>query len=139
MKAAIPKPQHASYLTHRKQVLWQVILPILAATVLLIVVIVLICSATFGGRSDVSRWAAISTMWLMLPVMAVLLIFLVVLSAAIYLIARATRIIPTYTGSAQNFAFRVQARVKRVTRAAVKPIFWFDKLGAYVKALFGRK
>ncbi|MFT3892001.1 MAG: hypothetical protein QM730_10235 [Anaerolineales bacterium] len=42
MKATIPQPVHESYLKHRKQVVWQVIMPVVVASFLCVALIVLI-------------------------------------------------------------------------------------------------
>jgi hypothetical protein len=139
MKATFPKAQHASYRTHRRQVVWQVILPVVLAAALLVGLVVLISLATFQGGGEVGRWAAISTIWIVLPVMAAGLIVLAVLCGIIYLIARLLQVAPNYTAIAQDFAYRVEALVQRLTRSAVKPILLLDEIGAYLKALFGRK
>jgi hypothetical protein len=132
-------PKHASYRAHRKQVIWQVILPVALAAVLLVALIAWIAMTAFGGGSELGRWAAISTMWIMLPVIVLGLVALVILCGVIYLAGRVLGIIPVYTGIAQDYAFRAEAIVKRITAAAVRPVFWLDEAGAYVRALFGRK
>jgi hypothetical protein len=139
MKATLPKPQHASYRAHRKQVIWQVILPMVLAALLLIGLVVMISLATFQGEGESSRWAAVSTIWIVMPVIVAGLVALLILCGIIYLFARLLRITPTYTGLAQDFAHRLEARVRRVTGAAVKPVFMLEEIGAFLKALSGRR
>lgn len=132
-------PQHASYRAHRRQVVWQVILPVVVSALLLAAAIVLLSRAAFGGTSDLGRWAAISTIWIVLPVMLVGVLLLVILIALNYLAARVLHITPTYTGIVQDYAFRAAALVRRFTKAAVRPIFFLDELTAKAKAYLGRK
>jgi heme/copper-type cytochrome/quinol oxidase subunit 2 len=66
---------HPSYQLHRKQMWTQILLPILLTVLVFIAVIVLTSIATFRDNGDVGRWAAISTIWLVMPVMIVGLIF----------------------------------------------------------------
>ena len=63
------RPQHPSYRLHRKQAAWQIILPIVLAGLILIGATSLILVGTFRDNGDVGRWAAISTIWLTIPVM----------------------------------------------------------------------
>ena len=132
-------PQHTSYLTHRRQVLWQVILPVVLGALLLVAVIVLLSMAAVGGTGDLSRWAAISTMWLVIPVTLAGLLVLVVLIALNYLTARILHVIPTYTGIVQDYAYRLAGVVRRFTKAAVRPIFFLDELTTKAKAYLGRR
>jgi len=58
------------------------------AALLFVAFVVLIYLATFQGNGDVARWAAISTMWIAIPIMIASLLFLAVLIGILYLIAR---------------------------------------------------
>ena len=139
MKVSLPRPQHESYLKHRRQVTRQIILPVVLSALLMIALIVWISIATFRDNGDVGRWAAISTIWIILPIIMVGLIGLLVLIGLIYLMARLLGILPTYTGLAQDYVHLGAGYDQRFTEAAVKPIFAVDGLAAYFKAIFGRK
>lgn len=139
MKAKIPQPVHESYKRHRRQFVWQIILPVAFAALFMIALIVLINVATFQQGGDVGRWAAISTIWIVVPVMIAGLIFLVILGALVYLMKRILGITPRYAGLAQDYVNKAVVYVKRGTELAVKPVFWLDGIGASVKRFFGRK
>jgi hypothetical protein len=129
-------PQHPSYLLHRRQVAWQIVLPVILGSLLVIVLAVLVGLATFGGTGDVSRWAAISTIWLVIPVMFVGLLILVALIAVTYLVGRVGGFIPSYTHQAQRFAFRVEAGARRVAEVSRKPRLLVPEIGRVMKAAF---
>ena len=76
MDNKIPQPVHLSYKKHRKELATQIILPIVLAVILIITAIVFINVATFRDGGDVARWAAVSTIWIVIPVMIGMLIFL---------------------------------------------------------------
>ncbi len=139
MKVSLPRPQHESYLKHRRQVTRQIVLPVALSALLMIALIVWISIATFRDNGDVGRWAAISTIWIITPIIMVVLIGLLVLIGLIYLMARLLGILPTYTGLAQDYVHLGAGYIQRFTEAAVKPIFAVDGLAAYFKAIFGRK
>lgn len=86
-REAAEKTVYKSYIRHRKQVVWQIILPVVLTTILFVPLIVFVYVATFSG-GDVSRWAAISTIWITVPIMIVLLFFLLLLGRLIYLLAK---------------------------------------------------
>ena len=139
MKANIPKPVHQSYKNHRKDLLWKIILPVVLSMVLCIALIVLINLATFRGGGDVARWAAISTMWIAIPTMLGMLIFLALLVGIIYLLAKLLNIAPTYTGMAQDFFYKIESYARRGANAAAKPIIFLDSIGAGINRFFGRR
>lgn len=139
MKAKIPQPIHESYKRHRRELVWQIILPVALTALLVVALIVLINIATFNQGGDVGRWAAISTIWIVVPVMVAGLVFLVILVALVYLMMRLLGIIPTYTGLAQDYVNKAAVYVKRGADMAVKPVLFLDGIGAGIKAFFGRK
>ena len=139
MKAVIHPPVHESYKRHRKQVTSQIILPMVLVVLLFVGMIVLISVATFRDGGDVGRWAAISTIWIVVPIMIAALIFIVLLTGLVYLLKRLLQITPTYTGQLQDFIHMVAVYIKRAADTTVKPVFFLDGIGASIKRLLGRK
>ena len=139
MKDVFPEPVHESYRRHRKQRTSQIILPMVLAAILFIGMIVLINIATFRDHGDVGRWAAISTIWIVIPVCISGFIFLALLGGLVYLMARLLGVAPTYTGMAQDFVHKLAIRIRRAADMAVKPVFSVNGFGASLKAFLGRK
>ncbi|HAV78760.1 MAG TPA: hypothetical protein DCX53_15530 [Anaerolineae bacterium] len=139
MKTKLPQPVHASYNRHRREVVTQIILPVLLTMLLVIALIVIINVAIFRDGVDVGRWAAVSTIWIVIPIMIGMLIFLVFLGGLIYLIGRLLNITPTYTGHAQDFIYKVADYIKRGADAVIKPIIGLEGFIAKMNAFFGRK
>ena len=121
-KAKLPQPTHESYLRHRKQLTWQIGLPVALAAILIIALIVLINIATFRDNGDVARWAAISTIWIVIPICIGMLLFLALLCGLIYLMSRLLNVTPRYTGLAQDYAFKAARAVKRALDAVVNRV-----------------
>jgi hypothetical protein len=117
----------------------QVILPIVLTVLLIIALSVLINIATFRDGGDVARWAAVSTIWIVIPIMIGLVLFLVLLGGLIYLLAKLLNVTPTYTGLAQEYVRKAVGFVKRGADAVVKPVIGFEGIKASIKAFFGRK
>src|SRR5690349_7555409 len=107
MNTVLPKPTHESYKRHRKQLISQILLPMVVVALLFVAMIVLINVATFRDNGDVARWAALSTIWIVIPIMIASLIFLAVLVGLVYLMKRLVNITPTYTGMAQEFVHKL--------------------------------
>ena len=138
MNAKLPKPVHESYKRHRKEMMWKVIFPVVLSTVLCVALIVLINIATFRDNGDVSRWAAVSTIWIVIPIMVGLVIVLALLVGIVYLMAKLLNITPTYTGGAQDYVHKAALYIKRAADAIVKPVLQFEGIMASINAFFER-
>ena len=139
MNAQLPKPVHESYRKHRKDLAWKIILPVVLSSVLCLGLIVLINLATFSWGGDVQRWADISTMWIAIPTMLGMLIFLALVVGIIYLLAKLLNITPKYTFIAQVFVYKIEGYVRRGADAVAKPIISLNSIGASIGRLFGRQ
>ena len=138
MKAKIHQPVHESYQRHRRELAWQIILPVVLTTILFIALIVLINIATFRDAGDVARWAAISTIWIVIPIMFTLLIFLALLGVIIYYLGKLLNITPTYTGIAQDYVYKAAGYIKRAADAIVKPVMQLEGIISSIRAFFER-
>src|SRR3989304_594688 len=102
-KARLPSSaEHPSYLKYRRELWTKILIPMLAAVTLIVAVAVLTGFAASRENSEVGRWAAISTIWIVIPVMAAGLLLLLIFIAILYGMARLLALIPTYTGQAQK-------------------------------------
>lgn len=139
-KARFPSPaEHPSHQLHRRQLWTQILLPMLGALILVIAVVILAAVSTFHENGEVERWAAISTIWMVIPLMAAGLFLLIVFLGLIYGMARLLALLPPYTGQAQRFAWRVEGAVKRGADLAVRPVLLAESVIATVRRLFGIK
>ena len=138
MKFKIPQPVHESYKRHRRELAWQIIFPVALTALLMVGLIVLINIATFNQSGDVSRWAAISTIWIVIPVMIAGLVLLALIVALVYLMKRLLDITPRYTGIAQDYVHKAAGYIKRGTEMAIKPVLFVDSIGASIRKFFGR-
>lgn len=117
----------------------QIILPVVLAVLLCLAATVLINIATFRDNGDVGRWSAVSTIWILIPLIVASLIFFALLAGVIYLLARLLGITPTYTHKAQEIVNMLSLRIRHAADVAVRPIIYLDGVGASIKALLGRK
>lgn len=133
MNATQRRPQHPSYRRHRRQVAWQILVPMILAGLLLISAAVLVWAGAFPGNGDVARWAAISTIWLTLPVMLGALVLLALFIGLAYLLGRAAGFIPPYTLKAQLFTTRMVAAAHRVEQVGRRPVSIFGQIGRLIR------
>jgi hypothetical protein len=138
MKARLPAPEHHSYQLHRRQRVTQVILPVVISALALVGLTMLICLSTFNSGGDVARWAAVSTIWIIIPVLFTGLIVLAILIGLIYLMARALGALPRYTGMAQDYVYIARNYIIRSADMVVKPVIALEGFIERVKAFFER-
>ena len=140
MKSKLPFPQdHPSLQLHRRQMWTQILLPILLTVLVFIAVIAITSMATFRNNGDVARWAAISTIWLVLPIMIAGLIVFAILLGIIYLLARLISLIPPYSNQAQRFVYQIEGYVKSGTEMIVKPILFVDIIKSQINKFVEHK
>ena len=104
---------------HRRQVSWQITLPlaILAAIFLALVVVV-----SLSGAGYQSRWADISLIWCLCPNLIVLLLCVGMLGGLSFGLFRLQRVMPGKMFSLQKFGLKVRDGVQKATDAAVEPM-----------------
>lgn len=129
-------PQHPSYRKHRRQLAWQIIVPVIIAALLLVGATYFIVTATFQHNGDAARWAEISTMWLTIPFMIGALVVLAIVIAMAYLLGKVAGFIPPYTFQAQLFAARMAEGAHRVEQVGHKPLLIFPAIGRLIRAGF---
>jgi predicted PurR-regulated permease PerM len=119
----VPLPPRESILRHRKERRWQIFAPILIAAILgITLAIIIVYGAMQGG--DTAIWAAIATILLVLPIMIVSFILLVVLSVFIYEAHYVYKILPTYSGQAQDAVFNVTTQVVYYAEKSTEPLLF---------------
>jgi predicted PurR-regulated permease PerM len=139
MKANIPHPVHESYQKHRRDLRWKIILPVALSAVLCLALTVLVNIATFRDNGDVARWAAVSTIWLAIPALLVLLVSLVIYVGLVYLMAKILNILPTYTGKTQDIFYKIEGQARRFADAVAKPFIFINSVGASINRILGRR
>ncbi len=116
----------------------QILFPILLTALILVAIIVLTSIVTFRDNGDVARWAAISEIWLVIPVMIVGLVVLAILLAIIYLVVRLIGVIPPYSYQAQRIVYRIEGNVKRGAEMVFKPVKFVELIKSQIQNAFKR-
>lgn len=131
-------PAHYSYLKHRKQVMQKIILPVVLSALVLVGIVVWVSYATFSQGGDVGRWAAISTIWVIIPMLLGGLVVLAILGGLIYGMAKLLGVLPYYTGIAQDYVYIARGYIMRGADMAVKPILAINGWLETARAFFER-
>ena len=120
--------------THKRQFAWQILVPFLVVMALILVVAVLVAT----GATDTRAWADVSTIWVIIPVLILALVFMVVLGFLIYGFAKLLQVTPRYTGKAQDFFVLLSRWARIIADGATKPFVWFQQTGAILKSIFNK-
>jgi hypothetical protein len=129
----IPRPERESMLKHRRQFWQQIMIPFIIAIVLILALAVLVGIATFSWGGDVARWAQISTIWLVIPMMLLGLILLALFGGIVYGLAELLKITPRYTGIAQNYVIAFKFRIQYYADQIIEPVLTFKSwLGVFI-------
>jgi uncharacterized membrane protein YhdT len=118
---------------HKRQFAWQILVPFLVMTALVIAAAAFVVS---GGVSGTRAWTDVSIIWILAPLLIFALLFVVVLGFLIYGIAKLTQVTPLYTGKAQHFFAMLSAGTRKIADGAAKPIVWIQQAGAVIKSIF---
>jgi hypothetical protein len=119
--------------THRRQALWQILLPLWIGVIVFLILAVMV---GFSTNAQASLWADISLIFLIVPVMAITLILLAVLGGLIFLQRWLLINLPVYTRKAQDLAFKLEHRVRSVANSAVRPILKVEGIRAGWRSLW---
>ena len=134
----------ASYRRHKKQRLWQVLLPMTLAGLFLLAVaaLVVVSAIRTGGEGSISKGADTALIWLIIPVMLFAILFVLILLALIILVGKFVHILPVYTFQAQHYVRIFSASVKHWSDKLVSPVISAEsvsaRVGAFFSTLFGR-
>lgn len=118
---------------HRRQFAWQILVPILLVTLILVAVAVLFGSA--GSGTD-RTWADVSLIWLILPLLIVALVFVTAFGFLIYALARLLKAMPRYTAGAQYYIGQAENGINKLADGAAKPVIWVKQGRAIIKSIF---
>ncbi len=131
--------QSKSYLRHRKQRLWQILIPVWVGIFLILAVGALVVWTASGASpgGSISTGADTAIIWLILPVLFFAFLGGLVLLTLIYLLAKVLDILPSYTYLGQQYADLIAAQVKYWANLAVKPVLAASGFMAGVRAFFG--
>lgn len=128
----LPERNPVTHEAHRREVLWQVTVPLIIG---IVAILVLAFLAARGATDNVSRWADISLIWLILPMLFITLIFILLVGAIAYGVIWLVRKLPVYARRAQDLVASLVALTRRLGDAVVEPIIRIRSYRAAMEAL----
>jgi len=117
----LPERNPTTHAVHRKQVWWQITLPLLLGCLVFALAFAGVIWAAAGASPEVTRWADISLIWLILPTLFFALLGLAVVVGLTILISKLLGVLPGYARLVQDSFKNIQAKALRVNNALVAP------------------
>lgn len=121
-----------SQAAHRRQVLWQITVPFILCFIAFLVFAV---GANLGTNGQVRLWADVALIFLLLPPIALFLLFIALVGSLLYAIIWLIGKLPTYTFRAQEIVFKIETKVRVGADKAVEPILKYEGFRAGLRAL----
>lgn len=107
---------------HRKQIFWQVWIPLIVTLLLILALMVGVVASAATGTGDVGRWQAVSLIFLIMPALVGGFVFLAVLGLACYAIFWLLKNLPAYAHLAQAYIHYFSVLVRHYADKALTPI-----------------
>lgn len=123
---------------HRRQMVRQVWIPLIAAIVIVLALTILAIIGTVQGSSEINRWGNISAVLIILPVMIGGLLMLVIVGGTAYGLRKLLQKMPGWMLRAQLFMLRLSLTVRRVSDSTTKPVFAVNTFQARATTLWDR-
>jgi hypothetical protein len=139
MYTAQPERNPQTHAAHKREVFLQIILPILIGSIILIALVVGVIYAGATGNGQVSRWADISLVWLLLPGILSALFLLVFLTILTIGLTRLLHVFPIYAYRMQLLIFKFETSVTKATDMAVEPVLKINSFVASARRLLRRR
>ena len=118
----LPERNPLTHAAHRREVFWQITFPFIIALIIILGLVGGVIFAGTQGVGDVSRWADVSLIWLLLPVLIVIIVMLLILSGVVYLVTKLLAVLPGYARLVQDYFYLIQVRVKSIADKLVEPV-----------------
>lgn len=131
-----PVPNPVTRAAHRREVVRQIILPLVIAILLLAAAVYFLVQMEIGS---IERWAEVSLILLMAIFLAATLFPLVLIATLIFATTQLLRILPSYARRAQIAIERVKSEVRSGADISVVPLMQIQSYLAMLDTLFGRR
>ncbi len=115
------RPVPASLASHQRQIFWQIWVPLGIGAAILLALAVLAGFSASRGSSDLVRWANLSLVFLIIPIILAALGFVLLFTGIVYLMGRLLHFLPRYTQLGQAYAHTISVLVRVWCDRAANP------------------
>jgi hypothetical protein len=124
---------------HNREVFQQITIPLIIGGLLVLLAAVGVVLTGIRGQGDIHRWAGVSLIWLILPMMVFAFLLLVLTAGLVYAVTRLLGVLPPFARQVQDAFVLVQLRVSKVSDSLVEPVLRTQQNLASLSALRRRK
>lgn len=118
----LPKRNPKTHAEHRREVFWQISVPLVVGILLLLAAVGAIIFSATQSVFELDRWADVSLLWLIMPSLFFALIILIILIGFIYAITLLLRVTPRYTYIVQQYFEIGKGKVSQISNRIIEPI-----------------
>ena len=129
----LPPRNPITYEKHRREVFWQITVPVMVGVAILVFAAVAIVVG--ANAVQISKMADISLIYLIIPTMIITILFIAINAAFVYALIRLIQVLPLYSRQAQDFLIVVRIRVRQVSDKVVSPILGIKSFNASARQL----
>jgi uncharacterized membrane protein len=121
-KLILPERNPLTHARHRKEVFWQITIPLMIGILLVLVAVTVVLLSATHAATNLSRWADVSLIWLILPSLLIAFIFFIILIAFTYLITIVLKMTPPYARIIQLYFETGKSKVVFYSNKVTEPI-----------------
>jgi hypothetical protein len=121
---------------HRRQMLWQVWVPILASVLCVLSVALLVIAGAAAGSSQIERLANISAVIVIIPQLIIGVLIFAIVGGSAYGMFMLLKRMPLWMLQTQLFVLQLALIIRKIADALVKPIISVHTFSARVSALW---
>jgi hypothetical protein len=129
----LPERNPVTHRSHRKQVFWQITVPLIIGVVILLALGFLTAWRT--APEPVRRWADVSLIWLILPMLVMLLLGTVIVGALAFVVIKIIQKLPAAMLRVQSAIASVGAAVRKLGDKLAGPFIRIRSLLAALDTL----
>jgi sterol desaturase/sphingolipid hydroxylase (fatty acid hydroxylase superfamily) len=107
---------------HRRQMFWQVWVPLIASLVIVLTLAILSIFGAVVGSSQVERWGNLSAAWVIAPLLFVGIIFMAIAFGCVYGMSKLLGHMPEWMLKAQLFFVRIALIIRRAADTTTLPV-----------------
>jgi hypothetical protein len=135
-KQPLPARNPITHEVHRHEVFMQITLPLLVGIAIVVGLSAAVIASGVNGNPEVSRWADISTIWLIMISLASGFFLFWVLVGFAYVVVRIVIVLPSYARLVQDFFIMAELRIRGISDKAVEPFLRSSSYKAGFLAFF---
>jgi hypothetical protein len=139
-KLTVPElPINASPVAdHRRQMLWQVWLPLGISIFIVLVLIILTVAGAAQDSPQISRWGNISAILVIIPVLFIGMLLSVIVLALVFGMTKLLKNMPGWMLSLQLRLVHISLVIRRIADSITKPIMTVNTSTARIRRLWNR-